>query len=160
MFNIPTAFRRNFTIIQHMFRLFLSLTKTLKKYIYVFDLNHSTNVLQADIRLFFISTAFVVNAVFRCSGGMTDLIIGNVFFSAWCTIPPTISHVTLYLEPSDDCNNETCLINTKASYLCDPEYYLSGFGSVWCVGLGEWNLDFPTCEGKSRLIFSVKNWRL
>ena len=73
-----------------------------------------------------------------------------VSLSGWCVIPPTLPRATLYLDPADGCNNENCSMNTKASYLCDPEYHLSGFGSVWCVGRGEWNLPFPTCEGKSK----------
>ena len=100
-----------------------------------------------------------MNPGFYCSAEIRNFSIKNFAFSAWCTIPPTISHATLYLNPPDGCNNETCLRNTRASYLCDPEYYLSGFGSVWCVGLGEWNLDFPTCEGKSGYIILVTNWK-
>ena len=58
-----------------------------------------------------------------------------------------MTHGSVYFYPNNVCDNGTCPTNTTASFICDPEYYLVGFGSVWCVGNGEWNLDFPTCEG-------------
>ena len=74
----------------------------------------------------------------------------NWFFVAWCATPPSLPHGTVYFSPNNACDNETCPTNTTASFICDPEYYLVGFGSIWCVGNGEWNLPFPTCEGKSK----------
>ena len=72
----------------------------------------------------------------------------NIIPVAWCVIPPSLSHGTVYFSPNNTCDNDTCPRNTIASFICDSEYYLVGYGSIWCVGNGEWDLPFPTCEGK------------
>ena len=59
-------------------------------------------------------------------------------------IPPAHGHVSYHLF---SCSSETCQEHTHAFFTCDIEYYLVGYGSIVCVGDGEWNLPVPTCEG-------------
>ena len=59
-------------------------------------------------------------------------------------------------ELTPPCANGTCDINTLAIFSCDLEYLLVGYGTITCIGHGEWNLPFPTCEGKSLSIRKTK----
>ena len=39
------------------------------------------------------------------------------------------------------------LVNTVASFSCDPGYYQNGSNSATCEASGNWNEQTPTCEG-------------
>ena len=55
----------------------------------------------------------------------------------------------------NECPNETCGTGTVATFACDPEYFLTGYSSIFCVGCGEWELPFPMC--KTLCIATSKN---
>ena len=74
--------------------------------------------------------------------------------AAHCSTPmaPTNGAVSQLSPP---CANGTCGTGTTAVFTCDSEYLLVGHGTSSCIGRGEWNLPFPTCEGKSECMTVV-----
>ena len=72
-----------------------------------------------------------------------------------CSIP-TLAHGSIF-HLSQNCPNGTCSTNTQATFTCEPEYYLSGYGIIGCIGYGEWNKPVPACGGKSGCISLAVN---
>ena len=69
--------------------------------------------------------------------------IKEIILAAWCAFPQNLSHGTLHLYLHPSCNTDTCPTKGVVYFACDPEFYLVGYGSIWCVGCGEWNLPMP-----------------
>ena len=52
------------------------------------------------------------------------------------------------IAKSEACVQGKYLVGSWITFVCDPEYHLSGYGSLTCAGYGNYNHPLPTCEGK------------
>ena len=61
---------------------------------------------------------------------------------------PALTHGSIF--HAKRCKDQGCPWVGATYFLqCNPNYHLSGYGFLRCVGYGRYNLPIPSCKGKN-----------
>ena len=106
--------------------------------------------------LLYLYLFYSINYTIKCRKIIfIKLIYEDIFLPAWCPIPTLVHGSVVHF--SHNCPNGTCSTNTRATFKCESNNYLYGYGIITCLGYGEWDLPLPVCEGKSGCISLAVN---